>query len=225
MVSHKSKSAIDKLCIDIRNDDLKGLKNLNFAKLTKEDQNTLEELVYAMMEDYKHTPLELDESMPKELYKNIEDKWHFCLQIEREIRESTLARLLPNLTKEKISNAVKRHNNRFTPKHRAFNILQNKIEDVVTKSTRLWKIAYKKIKDVYNEEYKAEISATKKEMKASGTKEKVQVEKKDEEERKRKIHMQRRRKTRVQMSSKRKVCKTHNNHLLALLVPPSHLQR
>ena len=78
--------------------------------------------------------------MPKELYKIIEDKWHFCLQMEKEIRESTLARLFPDLTKDQITNAVKRHNSRFTPKYRAFFILQNKIEDVVTKSTRLWKI-------------------------------------------------------------------------------------
>ena len=76
--------------------------------------------MYAMMAEYKHTPLELDESMPKEFYKILEDKWHFCLQMEREIRESTLARLLPDLTKHQITNAVKRHNNRFTPKHRAF---------------------------------------------------------------------------------------------------------
>jgi hypothetical protein len=118
--------------------------------------------VYAMMEDYKHRPLELDDSMPKELYKIIEDKWHFCLQMEREIRESTLASLLPDLTKEQITNTIKRHNNRFTPKHRAFSILQNKIEDVVTKSRRLWRIVYKQTKDVYNEEFKAEISAKKK---------------------------------------------------------------
>ena len=36
VVNHKPKTIIDKICTDIRNDDLKGLKNLNFAKLTKE---------------------------------------------------------------------------------------------------------------------------------------------------------------------------------------------
>ena len=104
----------------------------------------------------------------------------------REIRESTLARLLPDLTKDQITNVVKRHNNRFTPKHRAFSILKNKIEDVVTKSTRLWRIVYKKIEDVYNEKYKAEASARKKQMKELGIKEKEkkQVEKKVEEEKK-----------------------------------------
>ena len=75
--------------------------------------------------------------MPKELYKIVEDKWHFCLQMEKEIRESTLARFFLDLTKSKITNAVKRHNNRFTSKNREFSILQNKIEDVVSKSTKL----------------------------------------------------------------------------------------
>ena len=76
-----------------------------------------------MMAEYKNTPLELDGSLPKELYKIVEDKWHFCLQTEKEIRESTLARMLPDLTKSQITNLVKRHNSRFTPKYRAFSIL------------------------------------------------------------------------------------------------------
>ena len=99
MVSHPPKSSIDKLCAKIRNGDLNDLKNLNFNKLTKNEKNKIEESFYTMMEKYKHTPLELDGSFPKELYKIVEDKWHFCLQTEKEIKESTLARLLPNLTK------------------------------------------------------------------------------------------------------------------------------
>ena len=123
MVSHAPQTAIDKLCSKLRSHDLKGLKNLNFSKLTKVEKNKLEESMHAMMIDYKHTPLELDGTMPKELYKIIEEKWHFCLQMEKEIRESTLARLLPDLTKDQITNVVKRNNSRFTPKYRAFFIL------------------------------------------------------------------------------------------------------
>ena len=81
------------------------------------------------------------------------------MKTKKEIRESTLARLLPDLTKNKIINANKRHNNRFTPKYKAFNVLQNKIEEVVNKSTRLWKVLYKKIDDVLDKEYKEEASA------------------------------------------------------------------
>ena len=73
--------------------------------------------------------------------------------------------MLPDLTKSQIKNAVKRHNSRFTLKHRAFSILQNKIEEVVRKSTKLWKIIYKKIDDVFDEEYKVEASAKIKETK------------------------------------------------------------
>ena len=134
-----------------------------------------------MMVEYKHTPLELDGSMPMELYKIVEDKWHFCLQLEKEIRESTLARLLPDLTKSQIANAVKRHNNRFTPKYKAFSILQNKIDEVVNKSTRLWKVLYKKIDDVFDKEYKAEASAKTKEAKEERRK---KVEEKKIEEKK-----------------------------------------
>ncbi len=79
VVSHPKKYSIDKLCTKIKHDDLKDLNILDFNKLTKEDQNKLEEYVYAMMAEYKHTPLELDGSMPKELYKIVEDKWYFSL--------------------------------------------------------------------------------------------------------------------------------------------------
>ena len=78
VVSHP-KSSIAKLCAKIRDDDLKELKNLDFNKLSKDEKNKIEGSVYAMMVEYKHTPLELDGSMPKELYKIIEYKWHFFL--------------------------------------------------------------------------------------------------------------------------------------------------
>ena len=122
--------------------------------------------------------------MPKELYKIIEDKWYFCLQMEKEIRESTLARLLPDLTKSQIENAMKRHNNKFTPKYRAFSILQNKIEEVVNKSTRLWKVLYKNIDDVFDEEYKEEAISKPKEAREERRKrveEKMIEEDKNEE--------------------------------------------
>ena len=78
--------------------------------------------------------------------------------MEKEMGESTLASILPNLTKEYIIKVVKRCNTRFTPKYRAFSILQNKMEDVVQRTTRSWKNLYKKIEDVLEEEYKEQAS-------------------------------------------------------------------
>ena len=46
------------------------------------------------------------------------------------------------LTKGKIVKANKKYGGKFSPKYRAFNILQNKIEDVVKKSTQMWKLIY-----------------------------------------------------------------------------------
>ena len=51
----------------------------------------VEESVYTMMAKFKNTPLELDNSIPKDLYSIIENKWHYYLNMEKEIRESTLA--------------------------------------------------------------------------------------------------------------------------------------
>lgn len=76
-----------------------------------------------MMAEFKYTPLELDNTMPKELYEIIENKWHYCLKIEREIRESTLAQVMPNLTRGQIPKENKKHIGKFKPKYRAFSIL------------------------------------------------------------------------------------------------------
>lgn len=45
-----------------------------------------------MMAKFRTTPLELDNSMPKELSSIIENKWHYYLNMKKDIRESTLDR-------------------------------------------------------------------------------------------------------------------------------------
>lgn len=49
---------------------------------------------------------------------------------------------MQELTKGQIDKVVKRYVVRFTPNYRAFSILQNDIEDVVKKSTQIWKLIY-----------------------------------------------------------------------------------
>lgn len=95
-----------------------------------------------MIEKSKNTPLELDNTMPRELYEIIQNKWNYCFKMEKEIRESTLAQVMPNLTRGQITKANKKHCVKFAPKYRTFSILQNKIEEVVQKSIRLWKSIY-----------------------------------------------------------------------------------
>ena len=83
MVSHAPKSDLENIFDNVRdNVDLIGLKNIEFDKLGREDQNMLGELVYAMMTKFKNTPLELDDTMPKELYAIVENKWNHCLNVE-----------------------------------------------------------------------------------------------------------------------------------------------
>ena len=45
-----------------------------------------------------------------------------------------------DLTKGQISKGNKKHGRKFAPKYRAFKILQNNSEDVVKKSTVMWKV-------------------------------------------------------------------------------------
>ena len=47
----------------------------------------VEDSIYTMMAKFKTTLLELDNTMPKELYSLIENKWYYCLNLEEDIRE------------------------------------------------------------------------------------------------------------------------------------------
>ena len=67
-----------------------------------------------MMEKFKNTPLELDSSMPKDSYSIVENKWHYYLNMEKEIRESTLAQVMPELLRGKITKDNKKHGNKFS---------------------------------------------------------------------------------------------------------------
>ena len=49
---------------------------------------------------------------------------------------------MPELTKGKITKENKKHGSKFAPKYKAFCILQNKIGDVVNKSTQMWKLIH-----------------------------------------------------------------------------------
>ena len=102
----------------------------------------VEESIYTMMAKFKTTPLQLENLTPKDLYSIIENKWHYYLNMLKERRESTLAIVMLEVTKGQINKASKKHGTKFSPKYRAFNILQNNIEDVVNKSTKIWKLIY-----------------------------------------------------------------------------------
>ena len=102
----------------------------------------VEESVYTMVTKFKTTPFGLDNAIPKYLYSIIENKWHYCLNMEKEIRESTLTQVMPELTRGKITKENKKHERKFAPKYKTFNILENNIEDVVNKSTKMWKLIY-----------------------------------------------------------------------------------
>ena len=44
--------------------------------------------------------------------------------------------------RKEIKQVVERYKGRFSPKYQAFNILRNKVEEVVTESKKIWKIIY-----------------------------------------------------------------------------------
>ena len=65
--------------------------------------------------------------MPKILYDRIEQKWHYCLDTERKIREASLAQVMLELSKAKILKSIKKYVVKILPKYMEFSILQNNI--------------------------------------------------------------------------------------------------
>lgn len=131
VVSHNPLSDLENLCKNIKNSvDLLGFTHVDFGNLGKIEKNQVEEAIYAMMEKFKTTPLKIANSMPKSWPKM------------RQIREASLAQVIPELTKAHIAKAMKKYIVRFVPKYKALKILQNNVEDVVKKSTQTWKVTY-----------------------------------------------------------------------------------
>ena len=87
-----------------------------------------------MKEPFETTPLEISNTIPRKLSNTIEQKWQYCIIIERQIREATLAQKIPIFGKKEIKQVVESYKGRFAPKYQAFNILNNKLEEVVTQS-------------------------------------------------------------------------------------------
>ena len=75
VVSHNPLLDLENLCENVKNNaDLSGFSHVDFDKLSKVEKNQVEEALYAMMEKFKTTPLELANSMPKSLYERVEWK-------------------------------------------------------------------------------------------------------------------------------------------------------
>lgn len=143
-MSHNSLLDLENLCKNVKNSsELSRFTHVDFDNFGKVEKNQVEEAIYAMMEKFRTTPLEIANLMPKSLYDIVEQKWHYCVNLERQIRESTLDQVMSELTKAQIAKVVKKYAVRFTPKYKAFNILQSNIEDVVKKFLQVWRLTYR----------------------------------------------------------------------------------
>ena len=82
---------LENLCENVRNNvDLLGFSHIDFKNLGKVEKNQVEEAIYTMMATFKKAPLEIANSIPKILYEKFEQKWHFCLDSETQIRQTPL---------------------------------------------------------------------------------------------------------------------------------------
>ena len=75
VVSHNPLSDLENLCENVKsNVDLSSFRHIYFDKLGKEEKHQVEEELYAMMSNFKNTPLEFSNSVPKNTYGIVEKK-------------------------------------------------------------------------------------------------------------------------------------------------------
>lgn len=143
VVSHSPSSDLDNICENIKNNtNLSGLTHIEFGKLRKIEMNQIENSINAKMEIFEHTLIEISNSLSKDLYDSVEQKWQYSLSTERQIKETTLAQVMVEFDKITMTKEIKKCTGKLVPKYRAFSILQNNIEDVVKKTTQIWKSLY-----------------------------------------------------------------------------------
>ena len=108
MVGYSLSSDLYNLCENIKNNvDLSGSTHVEFDTLGKIDMNKVEESIYAMMEIFKKAPIEISNSLSKSLQDKVELRWQYSLTTERNIRETTLARVMLELDKSEMTKANK----------------------------------------------------------------------------------------------------------------------
>ena len=132
VVSHGPSSDLDNLCNNIKNNaNLLRFTHVEFDKLGKLDMNEVEESIYKMMATFKTMDIEIYNSLPKSLFDQVEKKWQYSLTTKKQIKEPTLARVMLDLDKSMMKKAINKYKGKFSPKYKAFNILQNYIEEVI----------------------------------------------------------------------------------------------
>ena len=105
----------------------------------KEDEMKVEEVVIDMMIFFKYTPIKLGKSFHEELFNKIDNKLKHSLINKRQIRESTLAQIMPEFNKGYISLALREYTNKFVAKSRACLVKKNKIKNIVEARQIMWK--------------------------------------------------------------------------------------
>ena len=108
-----------------------GFKYFKYDSRRKEEMKQIEDLLAMKMKKWKYDPFGLKGHALENILKVVSHHMDNAKKIERDIREKTLRNLMPNLTNKEIKEAMSKHEDKNTPRFKAFQILSNKIEDVV----------------------------------------------------------------------------------------------
>lgn len=84
-------------------------------------------------------PIKVEKKIPIHLYNRLHKRREHESSVEKVIREGTLAKVMPDLSKEQKVTFLEKYMNPFVPKLIFFMIVQNKIEALVQHNELSWK--------------------------------------------------------------------------------------
>lgn len=117
-------------------------KFIKYDKFNSIDKEKVEEVALDMMVKFKYMPLELGKLIPNEWNDKIDKRWQCALKNQRKIREGTLANVMHELSRKKISKAMSEYKNKFIPKRKKILILKRKIDNLVEERKNIWNKIY-----------------------------------------------------------------------------------
>ena len=107
-----------------------GMTNFRYLKYetrNKVEQKQIEDALIEKLEKQKYDPFKLKRKSLDALLKIVSHHWANVLKIEKEIREKTLRKTMPNLSEKEIKEAMSKHESRQTLRFKGFQILLNKM--------------------------------------------------------------------------------------------------
>jgi hypothetical protein len=116
-----------------------GFKYLRYDTRPKNEQKMIEEALIEKMSKWHYDPNHFKGTIPEDLIKILNIKWHNTVTMEKDIQEQTLKEVLLSASNKEIKEIMVKYESRHTLRFWICQLLGNDIEGVVKATKIVWK--------------------------------------------------------------------------------------